>query len=157
MIGRMADTAPSYRAVLAGNIAAERARRRLNQTALAAEMTDLGFGWIRQTVTEVEKGTRRVTAEEVLGLAVVLEVPVDVLMFPSPGGPPEVTLPGGQAINPAGRPPRDLTALRQAGGEVVLVPPGDREPEPELPPRVINIGSGETRFTPPTEEEIEDQ
>jgi len=57
----------------------------------------------------------------------------------------------------SGPPPRDAHALRQAGGEVELVPPGKREPEPELPPRVINIGTGEVRFTQPTEEETEDR
>jgi hypothetical protein len=139
MIGRMADTAPSYRAVLADNIAAERARRRLNQTALAAEMTGLGFGWIRQTVTEVEKGNRRVTAEEVLGLAVVLAVPVDVLIYPR--DEPSVTLPGGQEVIPAARPPRNISALRQAG-EVAFAP----APEPEPPPRTVNLQTGEVHI-----------
>jgi transcriptional regulator with XRE-family HTH domain len=145
----MADKAPSFRSVLADNIAAERARRRLNQTALAARMTDLGFGWIRQTVTEVEKGTRRVTAEEVLGLAVAFAVPVDVLFYPR--DEPEVTLPGGQEVAPAARPPRDLSELRQTG-EVIFAPtPDKREPEPDLPPRTVNLQTGEVHIE--TEEE----
>ncbi len=147
----MTDEAPSYRAVLAGNIAAERKRRQLNQTSLAGLMTDLGFGWIRQTVTEVEHGNRRVTAEEVLGLSVALQVPVDVLIYPPPGREPDVTLPGGQVVAPSARPPRDLRALRRAG-DVIFAAPGRREPEPELPPRTINLQSGEAHTNPLREE-----
>jgi hypothetical protein len=57
----------------------------------------------------------------------------------------------------AGPSPRDAHALRLAGGEVSAAAPGDREPEPELPPRVINLQTSEVRTTPPTEEETEDR
>lgn len=94
----MENQAPSYRQVLSDNIAAERGRRHLTQTALARLMAGCGFTtWARQTVTDIERGGRRVTVEEMLGLAVVLRVPVGRLLYP-PDGTPEVTLPGGQVL-----------------------------------------------------------
>jgi hypothetical protein len=56
----------------------------------------------------------------------------------------------------AGPSPRDAHAIRRAGGEVVAVPPGVREPEPELPPRTVNLQTGEVRTSPPAEEDQED-
>jgi hypothetical protein len=46
-------------------------------------MRALGFDWQRQTVAGVEKGTRRVMAEEVLGLALALETTVTLLLSPA--------------------------------------------------------------------------
>jgi transcriptional regulator with XRE-family HTH domain len=85
--------------VLARNVRTARTRRELNQETLAARMKALGYDeWIRQTVSNVEKGKRRLTAEEVFGLSVALEVSVTSLMFPGPDDEPLVELRGGQLI-----------------------------------------------------------
>ena len=49
-------------------------------------MRALGFkGWRRQTVASVEKGKRRVTVEEALGLAMALETTLPRLLAPVKG------------------------------------------------------------------------
>lgn len=72
-----------YTDVLAKNVRAARARRGLDQEPLAARMRALGFpAWRRQTVANVEKNTRRLTAEEVVGLALALETSFMSLVEP---------------------------------------------------------------------------
>jgi transcriptional regulator with XRE-family HTH domain len=89
----------SYSAVLARNVKAARTRRDLKQDVLAVRMKALGYDeWIRQTVSNVEQGKRRLTAEEVFGLSVALDVSVTSLMFPGPDDEPLVELRGGQLI-----------------------------------------------------------
>jgi transcriptional regulator with XRE-family HTH domain len=83
--------------MIARNVKAERVRRGLTQEQLAARMSELGYRWHQQTAGQVEHCTRRLTAEEVLGLAVALAVPVDRLLYP-PEGAPGVVLPGGRAV-----------------------------------------------------------
>lgn len=79
-------------------IAAARVRRRLQQSDLADRMRALGWKWVRQTVGEVENSNRRLTAEEIFGLAIALEVTIPQLMAPSdPDG--IVEFPNGQAIH----------------------------------------------------------
>jgi len=57
-----------YRDLVARNVAAERERRSLSQSDLAARMSGLGFRWVRQTVTEAERpGGRKITVEELIG------------------------------------------------------------------------------------------
>ena len=76
--------AVSYADVLAKNVRAARARRGLEQEPLAARMRALGFSaWRRQTVASVEKGTRRLTTEEVFGLALALETRFYALLEPT--------------------------------------------------------------------------
>jgi transcriptional regulator with XRE-family HTH domain len=90
---------PSYGSVLARNIRAARAGADISQQVLAARMQSLGFGaWLHQTVANVEKEKRRVTAEEIFGLALALNTTVDRLMRPLPedgkvGMPSGVVLP----------------------------------------------------------------
>lgn len=73
----------TYADVLAMNLRAARARRGLDQEPLAARMRALGYSaWRRQTVANVEKGARRLTAEEMLGLAVALETSLVGLLEP---------------------------------------------------------------------------
>lgn len=73
--------ATSYADLLMRNVKAARARRGLDQEMLAARMRALGFEvWVRQTVARVENGKRRLTAEEVFGLAIALEISVMRLM-----------------------------------------------------------------------------
>lgn len=76
--------ATTYRVVLARNIRAARRRLDINQQRLAERMRALGHAaWVHQTVGNVEKGKRRVTAEEILGLAFALETTVATLMAPT--------------------------------------------------------------------------
>lgn len=85
-----------YGEILARRIRGARAEKRLGQESVAARMRALGFdGWTRQTVGSTEKPTRRVTAAEVIGLALVLEVPVPALLTPVPNDE-AVAFPGGQ-------------------------------------------------------------
>lgn len=73
----------TYADVLAQNIRAARSRRDLSQQAVAARMRALGYeAWLYQTVGNVEKGRRRVTAEEIFGLAYALETSIGALMAP---------------------------------------------------------------------------
>ena len=76
-------------------------------------MRALGFtSWLRQTMSTVEKGRRRVTAEEILALALVLGTDVTMLMLPPRAE--KVMLPGGQVVElqGAGLPPRIWTRDR---------------------------------------------
>ncbi len=76
--------AVTYADVLAKNVRAARARRGLEQEPLAARMRALGFSaWRRQTVASVEKGARRLMAEEVFGLALALETRFTALLEPA--------------------------------------------------------------------------
>jgi transcriptional regulator with XRE-family HTH domain len=93
--GMAAPTTPG--AILAGNIAAARVRRRLQQSDLADRMRALGWKWVRQTVGEVENNRRRPSAEELYGLAEALDVSIPELMAPSDSDG-EVRLPGGIVI-----------------------------------------------------------
>lgn len=58
--------------VIGKNVAAARAFVSLSQLDLADRMTKLGHGWYGSTVGRVEKGTRVVTAEELIGLSLAL-------------------------------------------------------------------------------------
>jgi transcriptional regulator with XRE-family HTH domain len=62
------------RETIASNLRAYRARRRISQRDVAQQMQALGFtAWQGPTVSLAENGQRRVTAEELMGLARVLE------------------------------------------------------------------------------------
>jgi 8-oxo-dGTP diphosphatase len=72
-----------YRLILGRNVSGDRGRLQLSQTAVAARMRALGFtDWHQQTVASVEKGKRRVTVEEVLGLVEALETTLPRLLAP---------------------------------------------------------------------------
>jgi transcriptional regulator with XRE-family HTH domain len=68
--------------VLATNLRAYRLLRGLEQQDIAERMAKLGHPWKRQTVSEVERGRRNVTVDELLALAMTLPVPVWVLLDP---------------------------------------------------------------------------
>jgi len=88
----------TYGDVLARNIRAARSRKGLNQETLAARMRALGYtAWLRQTVANVEKGRRRATAEEILGLGYALETSIAALMKPTDDDK-LVTFPSGRSI-----------------------------------------------------------
>ena len=78
------QVATAYADVLARNARAARARAGIDQATVARRMSNLGFGaWVRQTVTKVERGGRRLTAEEVLGLSIALQTTVAALLMPA--------------------------------------------------------------------------
>jgi hypothetical protein len=88
-----------YGTVLAQNITAAREGAQLSEEDLAVRMQKLGFStWLQQTVAEAEQGELTLTADEVLGLSVALEIPVTAVMLPPDDNPAEVALPGGQAV-----------------------------------------------------------
>ena len=72
-----------YSEILAKNIKALRSRAGIEQETAAVRMRNLGFTeWVRQTVSKVERGERRVTAEEAYGLAFVLDTTLSQLLAP---------------------------------------------------------------------------
>lgn len=54
----------------------------LEQEHVAARMRDLGHNWVQQTVSEVERGRRRVTATELISLTLVLGASIGDLFDP---------------------------------------------------------------------------
>lgn len=74
-----------YGEILARRIRSVRAEKRLKQDSVARRMRALGFdGWTRQIVGSTEKPTRRVTAAEIIGLAIALETSVPTLLSAVP-------------------------------------------------------------------------
>jgi transcriptional regulator with XRE-family HTH domain len=74
----------NYGRILGRNISAARNRLGISQDDVAARMRELSYDkWVRQTVSKSEGGTqRRVTADEVIALALCLETTVPSLMAP---------------------------------------------------------------------------
>lgn len=116
----------TYAEILAANFRAARARRGLSQEAVAARMRALGYGkWRYQTVGVVEKGERRLTAEEIMALAWVLETSIQALMAAS-GEDGEVEFPSGDRISA-----RSVALLATAHNDHSVTWDGDR---PEFTP-----------------------
>ena len=87
-----------YGEILARNIRAARSRVDIGQESVAARMRALGYeAWLRQTVGSTERGRRRPTAEEILGLAICLETTAQHLMSPLLQDGP-VELPSGVSL-----------------------------------------------------------
>jgi transcriptional regulator with XRE-family HTH domain len=85
------------RNAVAANIRSVRARRNIGQERLAGSMRALGFSaWLRQTVSMAERGERRISVEEIFGLARVLDTTVMSLMDMSDNG--AVHFPDGSQI-----------------------------------------------------------
>jgi transcriptional regulator with XRE-family HTH domain len=76
-----------YAKVLADNARAARARAKLTQQSTAAHMRLLGCRWHFQTVGNVERGDRPLSAYEVAALAIVLGTTAEVLILPPPDVP----------------------------------------------------------------------
>ena len=73
----------AYSEVLARNIRGARSRQGIGQKSLATRMRVLGYtAWFTQTVGKAERGERRITAEEILGLAACMGTTVQRLMTP---------------------------------------------------------------------------
>jgi transcriptional regulator with XRE-family HTH domain len=76
--------APTFPQWFARNFRAARAAAGFHQGDVAGRMNDLGFKeWRRQTVARVERGERKVSAEEAYWLSYVLGTTVTRLMAPS--------------------------------------------------------------------------
>lgn len=77
-----ADFPGRMQSLIAANLRAERARAHLGQEDVAARMRELGYAyWVRQTVSKSESRTpRRVTADEIFGLAIALGTSAGRLM-----------------------------------------------------------------------------
>jgi transcriptional regulator with XRE-family HTH domain len=87
--------------LLASNIRAARSRIGLDQADVTTRMRKLGFGtWHRQTLGNIETSKRRVTAEEVIGLALALETTIPRLLEPlAEDG--WVQMPSGELVAPS--------------------------------------------------------
>lgn len=82
----------TYDEVVAANITAARARRKLSQRQLGERMEALGYGWRQQIVAAAENGKRKITIGEIFGLAIALETRLTSLLEPIPEEGP-ITLP----------------------------------------------------------------
>ncbi len=73
--------------VFASNLRAYRRLRDLEQEMVANRLANFGHTWTRQTVSDVERGRRNVTVDELLALTDVLGANVSELLDPrGPGG-----------------------------------------------------------------------
>lgn len=74
----------TYVDVMAENIRAARESQGIAQERVSARMRALGYGqWGRTTAGSVERGMRRLLAEEIIGLAIALETSVGQLLDPN--------------------------------------------------------------------------
>lgn len=73
--------------VLARNARQIRGLQRLSQDDVAQRMTTLGHAWSRQTTSDVERGLRNVTVDELIGLALVLGESIGRLLDPAANRP----------------------------------------------------------------------
>jgi transcriptional regulator with XRE-family HTH domain len=71
-------------------VRAYRLLRRLKQEDVAEEMRKLRHPWTQATVSQVERGQRNLTVDELVGLSIVFELSLNELLDPVPvgGGPP---------------------------------------------------------------------
>ena len=80
--------------VTAEKVRAYRLLNRLKQGDVAKGMRELRHDtWTQQTVSEVEQARRNLTIDELVGLSILLEVPMDALVDPTPvggGDPPSL-------------------------------------------------------------------
>jgi transcriptional regulator with XRE-family HTH domain len=84
-----------YADAIMRNVRAERARKGLEQRDLVERMRALGCAnWHRQTLSRVERGERRLVAEEVFALAIALQTSIPALMG-NLGDEKGIELPGG--------------------------------------------------------------
>jgi hypothetical protein len=72
----------TFHKALCANVKTLRNEAKITQAALAAAMTSIGFDWKRITCAEVETAKRRLTIEEVVGVAALFAVPAITLFHP---------------------------------------------------------------------------
>jgi transcriptional regulator with XRE-family HTH domain len=68
--------------VLADNLRAFRLLRRMEQDGVAEQMNYLGQQWTRQTISDIERGRRNVSVEELVGFTLVLGATIEQLLDP---------------------------------------------------------------------------
>jgi transcriptional regulator with XRE-family HTH domain len=75
---------------IADKVRGYRLLRRLKQDDVAEEMRKLRHPWTQATVSQVERGQRNLTVDELVGLSIVFELSLNELLDPVPvgGGPP---------------------------------------------------------------------
>jgi transcriptional regulator with XRE-family HTH domain len=102
--GREAPKGSRYPSeIVADNIRDHRSLRRVSQQQLADEMSRLGHGWWRATVSEVERAGRAVTVDELVALALALGVTVADLLDPAgPAGTRDAGMYVGEVAYPEG-------------------------------------------------------
>jgi transcriptional regulator with XRE-family HTH domain len=155
----------TYGEVLARNIRAARSRADLSQEDLAERMQHLGYSaWLYQTVGNVERGKRRVTAEELLGLALCLEVSIPALTTAHADHDGFIQLPsvfklGAISVERlAGRGVNDHTVQWPDGGNApwvaALIPPPGMDPfdMSVVGPAMAEQGLPEDAEVPPAEQ-----
>ncbi len=89
--------------VLADNVRAYRLLRRFKQDEVADGMQGLRHTtWSRQTVSDIERGLRNLSTDELAGLSLLLQVPLFKLLDPEPleGGQSSALDVGAQAPIP---------------------------------------------------------
>jgi transcriptional regulator with XRE-family HTH domain len=71
-------------------VRAWRLLRHLQQADVAEKMRELRHPWTQATVSQVERGQRNLTVDELVGLSIVLGLTLNELLDPVPvgGGPP---------------------------------------------------------------------
>ena len=115
-----------YGAVLAANVRAIRARKRLDRSAIADRMKALGHSnWYPATVGKVERGDRRLLAEELLTLAIVMDTTVGLLTTVQDEDGP-VELPSGLTV-PARRTLLNDGSVEWRENKPVLASPTGRQ------------------------------
>lgn len=88
-----------FKHLLARNLRKAAAAAELRQERLRKRMNNLGFGWVGSTVSLVMRGRRRVTAEELIGLALALETtPGQLLAVEDDDGYQNIVMPSGFAF-----------------------------------------------------------
>lgn len=83
MSGRPIQTGPTS-ARVAANIKVWREQRRLTQQALSGRLTDLGRPMLPSGIAKIELGMRRVDVDDLVIIALALEVEPNRLLFSDP-------------------------------------------------------------------------
>ena len=86
---RRAGRQPQPGSVFLSDVVADKARayrllRRLEQADVAEGMVRLGHPWTQATVSQVERGQRNVTIDELMGLSMLFGIPLAKLTDPTP-------------------------------------------------------------------------
>jgi transcriptional regulator with XRE-family HTH domain len=90
LVGDLLDLDRFLSDTIAEKVRAYRLLRRLKQGDVAEEMRKLRHPWTQATASQVERGQRHLTVDELAGLSIVFNVSLNELLDPVPvdGGPP---------------------------------------------------------------------
>jgi transcriptional regulator with XRE-family HTH domain len=117
-MGRAVPRTPRTKAITAGAVFAERLREARNargwrQQDLADEMGKLGMPMDRTTIAKLEKGQREVRLDELVALAVALDVALVHLVLPIEGDESSPIEGDKLPVHPTHGPPVKLTPKRE--------------------------------------------